>query len=311
MVKAIKSIVFLTALTVAGTIALAGTTAPGQVKVAQSAPMTLGMFDFSAGKHVIGMIQQHTIRHPETLLDIARQYNLGFNEVQDRYPQLDPWLPPDGMVLEIPSQWILPDGFINGIIVNIAELRLYCFLATQRKVVTFPVGIGEKSWPIPEGTFAVKEKIRHPSWTVPPSLRHKYNFSSLAPGPDNPLGDYWIGLENTHYGIHGTDFPWSVGRTVTRGCIRLYPEDVERLFDLVQPGTAVKIIYAPVKIGMLADRVYVEVHRDIYNRIANFRQTGLSLLRMRNIAWRVDREKYLQALERQDGMPVDVTRALP
>ena len=306
----INRMVLLTAMAAAVTVAAAVENAPGQVMAQRSAPVASGPIAFSTKREVIGAIRQHKIRKKETLLDIARQYHLGFNEIQDLYPQLDPWLPPEGMLMDIPSRWILPKGVFNGIIVNIAELRLYCFSADQSSVVTFPISIGEEAWPTPEGTFAIKEKKTQPGWAVPPSLRHKYDFQYLPPGPDNPLGAFWMGLENTRYGIHGTDFPWSIGRAVTRGCIRLYPEDIKRLFELVQPGTRVTIIYEPVKIGTLADRVVVEVHRDIYGRVGNLQQYGLFHLRMSKHAWRVDLDKYRRALERQDGMPVDVTRSL-
>jgi L,D-transpeptidase ErfK/SrfK len=262
---------------------------------------------FSTALKLIGGIKQHRIREKETLLDIARQFDLGFNEIQDLYPQLDLWLPPSGRVIRIPSQWILPDGARGQIVVNIAEFRLYYFNRNGTQVSTFPVSVGESGWPTPEGTFVIGGKIAHPRWFVPPSLKQKYPFSSLPPGPDNPLGEFWLGLSHTHYGIHGTDFPWSIGRAVTRGCIRLYPEDIKRLFDRVQPGTSVKIIYAPVKIAVRRDRVFAEVHRDIYKRIGNLEQYGIRLLRNKKIARRVDLEKYRRILERQDGVPVDVT----
>ena len=301
--------VLLPATVVALAMVVAATITTDQAMGARPLSIDHGPPIFSTTHRLIGKTKRHTIRKKETLLDIARQYNLGFNEIQDLYPQLDPWIPPDGMVIHIPSQWILPDGFYDGIVVNIAELRLYFFNRINNSVGTFPISIGEKSWPTPEGVFTIKEKTAHPSWAVPPSLMHKYDISHVPSGRDNPLGDFWLGLKDTHYGIHGTDFPWSIGRAVTRGCIRLYPEDIERFFELVQPGACVNIIYCPVKIGIRADRVYVEVHRDIYNRIGNPQQYGFFLLQRKNIVWRVDLEKYCQALDRQDGMPVDVTRS--
>jgi L,D-transpeptidase ErfK/SrfK len=262
---------------------------------------------FSSSYRLIGKIRQHRIRPKETLLDIARQYDLGFNEIQELYPKMDLWLPPSGTVMHIPSEWILPRGKDGQIVVNIAELRLYYFSPSGKQVSTFPVGIGEKTRPTPVGTFVVMGKIRHPTWFVPPSLRHKYTFSSLPPGPDNPLGAFWMGLDGDHIGIHGTNFPWSVGWAMTHGCIRLYPEDIKRLFHMVRPGTPVKIIYAPVKIGMQNHRVFVEVHRDIYKRIANFEKYGLDLLKEKQMTGRVNLEKYRRALQRQSGIPVDVT----
>jgi L,D-transpeptidase ErfK/SrfK len=260
---------------------------------------------------LIGEKRQHQVRQKETLLDIARQYDLGFNEIRDRYPHMDPWLPPRGMAIQLPTQWILPEIARNCIVVNLAELRLFFTDSENYRIYTFPISIGEKAWPTPEGTFTISTKITQPAWTVPPSLKHKYPFSVRPPGPDNPLGRYWLGLENTHYGIHGTDFPWSIGRAVTRGCLRLYPEDIKRLFHLVQPGTRVKIIYAPIKITIREGRVFAEIHGDIYHRIGNFYQYGFYLLQKKKITALVNLEKYLQALEGKNGVPVDITGSSP
>ncbi|MDY7035102.1 MAG: L,D-transpeptidase family protein [Thermodesulfobacteriota bacterium] len=259
---------------------------------------------------LIGTPQLHIIKKKETLLDIARQYGLGFNELQDLYHYLDPWIPPEGMQLIIPSQWILPEGEKNGIVINVAECRLYFFLRKQGIVKTYPIGIGDTKWPTPIGFFTVGKKRIHPTWYIPPSLQGKYGIKRIPPGPENPLGDYWIGLKGTMYGIHGTDIPWSVGRLVTHGCIRMYPEDIRELFKMIRPGSRVRIMYEPVKIGFLSGNIYVEIHRDIYHKIGRFTAYGHELLRKKGIAERVDMERFQQALERQDGMPIDVTRGV-
>ncbi len=267
---------------------------------------TLSMDSVSAGQ-VIGDPQRHTLNDKETLLDVARRYDLGYNEIQELYPQLDPWVPPRGRTIEVPTLWIVPPGETDGILVNIPELRLYYVDRRHHRFMTFPVSIGEDAWPTPQGRFIVENKQERPVWNVPPSLTHKYRKRFFPPGRDNPLGEYWLGLEDTHYGIHGTDFPWSIGRAVTRGCIRLYPEDVATLFRHVPSGTPVNLIYAPVKIGIRGDRVYVEVHRDIYDRVGSLTDHGIDLLQREGLARRVDLEKYRLALQRQGGMPVDVT----
>lgn len=257
---------------------------------------------------LIGTPQQHIIMKKETLLDIARQYGLGFNEIQDLYPHVDPWIPPEGMELIIPSQWILPEEGMDGIVINVAEFRLYYFMREHGTVKTYPIGIGDTEWPTPFGMFKVGDKRVRPTWYIPPSLQKKYGVKSIPPGPENPLGDYWLGLGGTMYGIHGTDIPWSVGRLVTHGCIRMYPEDIQQLFYMVKPGTPVKIIYEPVKIGLFFGNIYVEVQRDIYEKIGDLAEYGHGLLREKGIVERVDLERFQQALERQDGMPMDITR---
>ncbi|MBW2707874.1 MAG: L,D-transpeptidase family protein [Deltaproteobacteria bacterium] len=256
---------------------------------------------------LVGKPQHHRIEKGETLLDIARRYDLGINELQDLYPKLDPWIPPEGTDLIIPSQWILPASAGDGILINVAELRLFYFMKTRDRVKTFPISIGRPDEPTPPGVFAIGEKRAKPTWFIPPDLQQKYGVKAVAPGPDNPLGNYWMGLRHSNYGIHGTDIPWSVGRMVTGGCIRLYPEDIEQLFKWVRIGTPVKIIYEPVKFGFLSGRLYVEVHRDVYNKMGDLVNYGLGRLRAEGLVGKTNLDSLLQALLRQDGMPVDIS----
>jgi L,D-transpeptidase ErfK/SrfK len=256
---------------------------------------------------VVGSPMKHRVQEKETLLDIATEYGLGFNELADLYPQLDPWLSPEGMELVIPSQWILPDTKEEGIVINIAELRLYYFLKGIRMIKTCPIGIGDQGWHTPLGIFRIGSKRIRPTWFVPPSLQAKYGVKTVPAGPDNPLGDYYMALDGTDYGIHGTNFPWAVGRLVTHGCIRLYPEDIEQLFNLVPVGTPVEIIYEPVKFGFSSGRIYVEVHQDIYHKIDNFMEYGWQRLMEKDLARMVDPDKFQEAIRRKDGLPVDVT----
>jgi L,D-transpeptidase ErfK/SrfK len=260
-------------------------------------------------KTVIGTTQHHLVRKGETLLDVARRYDLGFNEVEDLYPRVDPWVPPEGMELVIPSRWVLPETRAAGLVINVAEMRLYLFTTLKGHpiVSTFPIGVGGREWQTPTGDFKVSEKSTRPTWFIPPSLREKYHVKKIPPGPDNPLGDYWIGLANSGYGIHGTDIPWSVGRLVTLGCIRLYPEDIKQLYNVVKVGTPVKIVYEPVKIGLVSGKVHAEVHRDVYGLIDDFADYGYQCLQKKGLVRRVDYKKYFQALVRQDGLPLDVT----
>jgi L,D-transpeptidase ErfK/SrfK len=199
---------------------------------------------------VIGALQTYIVQKEDTLLDIARNFDLGFSEIQLLYKDLDPWVPPEGIDLIIPTYWILPEGKRNGILINIPEMRLYLFLKKISMVKTFPIGIGVTENFTPTGRFYIKEKRVSPTWHIPVSLREKYEGrKSIPPGPENPLGSHWLGLSISGYGIHGTNFPWAVGRLVTHGCIRLYPEDILHLYPVVPIRTPVEIIYEPVKIG--------------------------------------------------------------
>jgi L,D-transpeptidase ErfK/SrfK len=261
-------------------------------------------------KTVVGTSRLHVIKRGETLLDVARRHDLGFNEMEDLYPHVDPWIPPEGMELVIPSRWVLPASMAAGMVINVAEMRLYHFTTLKKHpiVSTFPIGVGGREWPTPIGDFKVVEKSTRPTWFIPPALRGKYRVKSIPPGPGNPLGDYWIGLGNSGYGIHGTDIPWSVGRLVTLGCIRLYPEDIKHLFNLVKVGTPVKIVYEPVKFGLVSGKVYVEVHRDVYGLIDDFAEYGYQRLQKKGLLRSVDFKTIQQALVRQDGLPLEVTR---
>jgi L,D-transpeptidase ErfK/SrfK len=242
------------------------------------------------------------------LLDIARNFDLGFSEIQLPYKDLDPWVPPEGLELNIPTFWVLPEGKWNGILINIPEMRLYYFFKKISMVKTFPIGIGVTENTTPIRRFYVKEKRVSPTWHIPVSLREKYEGrKSIPPGPENPLGTHWMGLSKKGYGIHGTNFPWAVGRLVTHGCIRLYPEDILRLYPIVPIGTPVTIAYEPAKIGFQEGHIFIEVHEDIYHRIPDILQFTLKKLEEKGIKNLVDLEKMKEALDQRKGVPIDIT----
>jgi L,D-transpeptidase ErfK/SrfK len=255
---------------------------------------------------VIGFTQSHTVKPEETLLDIARHYGLGFNELQLLYPTVDPWIPKPGQCLDIPTQWILPKKTKGGIVINVPEFRLYWFIPKTRLVSTYPVGIGVLDWRTPEGRYRVVERELNPTWEIPKSLQEKYGVAQMPPGPDNPLGDRWLGLSGSGYGIHGTNFPWGVGRLVSHGCIRLYPEHIERLFDEVTMGTPVEIIYEPVKIGVMDGKIYIEVHPDIYAKIPNQAEYARNRIEQWGLLEYVSSRLVMDALRKCNGVPVPI-----
>jgi len=230
---------------------------------------------------VVGVMRYHTVAPKETLLDIARKYGLGFNELRILYPRMDPWIPERGTQLTIPTRWVLPPTRLEGIVINLPELRLYRFFPRIHMVKTYPIGIGDQGWETPEGTYRIVDRKEDPTWVIPPSLRPKYGAARIPPGPRNPLGKYWLGISLDGYGIHGTNFPWGVGRLVSHGCIRLYPEHIVQLFQEVEVGTPVEIIYEPVKIGFERGRIYIEVHPDPYGKRSNLEEeTKIRLQKM-------------------------------
>lgn len=265
-----------------------------------------GGFSYSANKTVVGAMRHHTVTPKETLLDIARNFDLGYLEIKRLYPDMDPWNPHPGQNIVIPTQWVLPITRLHGLVINLPEMRLYHFFPDIKMVTTYPVGIGVIGWETPDAVARVINRRMDPTWTVPKSLRAKYGIVSIPPGPDNPLGKYWIGLSLKGYGIHGTNFPWGVGRLVSHGCIRLYPEDIAILFENVSIDTPVEIVYEPVKIGIRDQNIFIEVHPDIYKRIPDIRTQTIH--RLRDLGWlsSVSVSKVNDALDKQSGVPVCV-----
>lgn len=255
---------------------------------------------------VVGVVQLHTVALKETLLDIARNYGLGYNEIELFHPGTDPWIPEPGSELAIPTQWVLPPTRHEGIVINLPEMRLYRFFPKIKVVKTYPIGIGARETPTPEGASWVVDRSVYPTWTIPDSLRSKYPVAAIPPGPDNPLGKYWLGISRKGYGIHGTNFPWCVGRSVSNGCIRLYPEHIEQLFHETPAMTHVEIIYEPVKVGFQKGWIFVEIHPDPYGRIKNTEERAIRRLQKSVNLKYVSLDLLRAALAECRGVPVPV-----
>ncbi|MEW6570133.1 MAG: L,D-transpeptidase family protein [Nitrospirota bacterium] len=269
-------------------------------------------FSFSETKTVIGMTGTHTVEKNESLIEIARKFGLGFNEITAANPAVDPFIPGAETAITLPTSWILPDvESRSGIVINLSEMRLYYFLKKNGSdlAMTFPIGIGTEGNDTPEGIFSVAEKIEKPSWHVPESiLKEKPDLPRVVPpGPDNPLGSHALRLSRGDILIHGTNRPYGVGRRVSHGCIRLYPEHISQVFRLVTNGTKVTIVKQPVKVGKRDGRIYLEVHKDKSMKI-NFFDEAVGLLRKKNLYEDIDKEKMLSALRAKQGIPVDISR---
>lgn len=221
------------------------------------------------GENMVGAIQHVVVPENKTLLDLARYYQVGYYEIRAANPEVDPWVPPVGSKIVIPTQYILPAAQWSGIVVNLAEMRLYYFPPpekTQRFVMTFPIGVGRKHWQTPLGLTKVVRKVINPTWYVPKSIyqEHLRNGDPIKqvvpPGPDNPLGQFALQLEKPGYLIHGTNKPFGIGMQVTHGCIRLSPEDIAELYQKIPVGTPVRVVNQPFKIGLRQGHVFLEVH---------------------------------------------------
>jgi L,D-transpeptidase ErfK/SrfK len=257
---------------------------------------------------VVGSVQHHRIQKGDDLLELARHYGLGYSELGVLYRNWDPFLPPVGADITIPTRWIVPNNHGNQIIVNTGEMRLYYYINNNTQVYTFPIGMGVLDFRTPQGKFRVIEKKVHPAWHIPKSLQAKYGMAVMPPGEENPLGDYKLTLSWGDYGIHGTAMPLGVGRMVSHGCTRMYPEHIKKLFPMVPVGTSVEYIYEPAKIGFRQGHIYLSVHEDVYFKIRSMILHVLNLLEQQGLADQVNMRKVMQAVEEQKGEPMDITR---
>ncbi len=211
---------------------------------------------------VIGKINFYTIKENETLIDISRRHNLAFPEVLLSNSNLtDPWVLSAGDTILLPSRHILPEGKREGLIVNKGDLRAY-FFQDDNIIFSFPIGIGRTDWDTPIGVAKVVGKKKNPYWTVPKSILEEEPHwpKVVKPGPENPLGSRAIYLSLPGYLLHGTNKPWGVGMRVSHGCIRLFPEGVEKLYEIIKEGDGVQIIDQKVKAGWQGGVLYLEVH---------------------------------------------------
>lgn len=269
------------------------------------------VYSYGKDNTVIGVNTTYKVKDNESLIEIARKFGIGFNEIADSNPNIDPFIPGTGITVKIPTSWVLPDATLsNGIVINLSEMRLYYFLKQLRSmsVMTFPIGIGSEGTDTPVGNFRVIKKIVRPSWYVPESIRKEKPTlpKVVPPGPDNPLGSHALRLSLGTVLIHGTNKPYGVGRKVSHGCIRLYPEDIPKLFQSVPNGAKVTIIRQPVKAGIKNNKVYIEVHKDKLLNI-NYFNEAVNLLSKKNLYKSVDKEKMLSALREKSGIPVDIS----
>ncbi len=231
--------------------------------VALAAPYTV-----PANGDVVGAAVVVSATAEETLLDIGRRFDLGYHEMQRANPNVDLWVPEDGARVRLPLQFVLPDTPRRGVVLNLPEYRLYYF---ERRgdgtlVTTHPISIGRMDWETPLGVTSVVAKAKNPAWYPPQSVKEEHAADGdplpnvVPPGPDNPLGPRALRLGLPGYLIHGTNRPAGVGMRVTHGCLRLYPEDVEALYERVSVGTPVRIVNQPVKAGWYGAELLLEVH---------------------------------------------------
>lgn len=222
-----------------------------------------------------------------------------------------------GDTLRIDNRHIVPDSLEAGILINVPQRMLYYF-QSGRLVGHYPVGLGRPDWETPRGRFTVLIREENPTWDVPVSIQEEMEregkevITRVPPGPDNPLGAYWLGLSLPGIGIHGTIAPTSVYKFRSHGCIRLHPDDIAALFPRIAAREPGEIIYRPVLLAQLADgRIMLEVHRDVYKRGGNPLKRVQYLAAQAKITDLVDWERVLQVIQHKEGLarPVSLNTA--
>lgn len=274
-----------------------------------------GHYPLPDAGNMVGEVYRVEAEYEDTLIDIARDHNVGYEEIIRANPEVSIWVPGEGTEVVIPGQHILPDAERTGIVINLAELRLYYYPEPAEgetaRVETYPIGIGRDGYNTPLGVTETTMRLKDPAWYPPESMRKEAAAqgepppSVVPPGPDNPLGEYAILLDIPGYLIHGTNQPDGIGMRASRGCIRMFPEDIESIFGRVPDGTQVNIIDAPIKLGFDDQSV---PHLQAFAALGeqeNGMDTLLGMLSVLNQQQAsdqaVDFERFSQTLENSNG----------
>ena len=233
-------------------------------------PSAMHRFDIDRNTEIVGYVQKTVVGRDDTLPDIARRFDVGYEEILLANPGIDPWLPGVGREVVVPTQFVLPAASHEGVVVNVAAMRIFYYpkhkKGEQEVVYTHPIGIGRVGWKTPEGTTKIVGRQKDPIWTVPKSVRNEHAEdgdklpATVAAGPDNPLGQYMFRLGWPSYLIHGTNKPYGVGMRSSHGCMRLYPEDIAVFFDLIPIGTPVTVVNQPYLFGTRDGALYLQAY---------------------------------------------------
>ena len=225
------------------------------------------------GEDVVGQVQVIKAKYEDSFADLGEKYELGYSEMIAANPGIDAWLPVKKQGEEtdvvLPTQFVLPPGKREGIVINLAEYRLYYFPKGRDVVYTFPLGIGREGWGSPVGATKITAKTPNPTWTPPASIKaeHAKNGDPLPnvvpAGPDNPLGPFKFTLGMPGYLIHGSNAKFGIGTGTSHGCFRMFNKNVLQMASMVPVGTPVRIINQPYKLGVRGSKVYLELHQPL------------------------------------------------
>ncbi|MEX0732028.1 MAG: L,D-transpeptidase family protein [Aquisalimonadaceae bacterium] len=272
---------------------------------------------------VVGELKLVTAKAEDTLLDIGRRHGIGFEAMRMANPGVDLWMPAEGTEVVIPSRFVLPPGPREGLVINLPEMRLYYYPepkpGEQRVVETYAVSIGRLDWSTPIGITKVTNRLEKPAWFPPASVRAAHAEEGgflprrVDPGPDNPLGDYAIGLDIAGYYIHGTNRPYGVGMRASAGCIRMFPEDIASLVYRLPVGTEVRIMNEPYKAGWHAGQLYIQAHPVLEEHedqdVATYANAVRAVAaKLESRPGRINYEHLKAAVNVRNGLPVSISR---
>jgi L,D-transpeptidase ErfK/SrfK len=268
---------------------------------------------------LVGEIRHHTALYTDTLLDLARDNNLGYVELIAANPGVDPWIPGAGKRIVLPTAHLLPAGPREGILLNLTDQRLYYFPPEGGPVQSYAIGTGQEAWDTPTGSTKLVRKKRNPTWHVPKSIRKENPElpAIVRPGPDNPLGRHALYLGWSSYLIHGTNSPWGVGRRVSHGCIRMYPEGIAKLFPKLPIGTPVTVVQQELKLGWHNDTLFMEVHPNPAQQLELEEKREFSPVPVPELIYRVadkagkarkdvDWDRVNNAVAQRSGLPIPI-----
>jgi L,D-transpeptidase ErfK/SrfK len=257
---------------------------------------------------VVGYVQKVTVGKDDTMPDIARRFDVGYEEILLANPGVDAWLPGVGREVVVPTQFVLPAAPHEGVVVNVAAMRIFYYPPHKKGepqlVYTHPIGIGRVGWKTPEGTTKIVSRQKDPVWVVPKSVREEHaedgeKLPAVVPaGPDNPLGQYAFRLSWPSYLIHGTNKPYGVGMRSSHGCMRLYPEDIAVFFDMIPIGTKVTVVNQPYLFGWRDEVLYMQAYAVMEDDSRDWNSNRKRLLS--NLLNPKQRQKIGQRIEGQD-----------
>lgn len=264
---------------------------------------------------LVGNEFSYVVQKGDSLTGVGARFGVGIATLAANNDLSPSSLLKVGQQLRVDNRHIVPNIVKDGIVINIPQRMLFYF-KDGRLLLSFPVGLGRHDWPTPVGRFQIVVKEENPVWDVPKSIQEEMRREGKAvktcvpPGPDNPLGKYWLGLSIGGYGIHGTIAPTSIYQFQTHGCIRAHPDDIGELYGDVSRGTPGILIYRRLMIAKTADQVYLEVHRDVYGKETDIQQQFEELVKTFSLEFTVDRELAKDIIRKQEGIAREITRAI-